>query len=79
MKASPWYAALTPREQDLLTFVSHAEPMAKSADLSQSIGRHRSNLSDSVLGAILPKKMRWIFCRQRLLTGCECLGLQAFP
>ena len=41
VKASPWFAALPEREQDLVIFTVLTQPDAVSLDVGQSIGRQR--------------------------------------
>ncbi len=78
MKESPWYQALSPREQDLVVFTLHAHPQAVSIDVSQSVGRHRPT-THKVAGTVTPGEKRYMMDRNRLRVAVESLALQAIP
>ena len=79
MKVSPWFNALSDREQDIVLFAHYAQPDVVSVDVSQSLGRHRPRKLESMAATVTPQEMRYYFSRQRLRVGPESLALQGIP
>ena len=80
VKASPWFAALPEREQDLVIFTVLTQPDAVSLDVGQSIGRQRVRSCPDISLTVTPSEKRYMLRdRQRLRTACESLALQAIP
>eukprot|EP00971_Amphidinium_carterae_P334146 6469238-Amphidinium_carterae.2 len=82
--ASPWYTALTLREQRVLAITLYERPEAILIDLSQSVGRCRPicrSTGPLCTHALLPGNHWFMLLPSaiRSLTGRECLTLQGFP
>ena len=77
--ASEWHDTLTEREASLLRCVQAMYGKDISLDVTQDVGQLRTVLPGAVLKTLVPNSCWWIGAKRRVLTGPECLALQAFP
>ena len=77
--ASEWHLVLTEREASLLRCVQAMYGKDISLDVTQDVGQLRTALPGAVLKTLVPNNCWWIGAKRHVLTGPECLGLQAFP
>ena len=89
VRASPWFAILSPREKEVLSMKVATQPNCKFIEVSQSMGwgcRSASSATgstalhcDDLCCALVPRSEVWITDRKRLLTGVEHCRFMCFP
>lgn len=79
LRASPWYATLTEREQITLGYLEKMHPAAGILDLSQDLSRPFVAEGNALMFCIVPSCKPFLKKNRRPLLGWEALRIQGLP